>query len=54
MSEATVGKSEEMLGTWLKQQQRDKVIVATKVSRHAGTARSTGAGWAGGNCFETG
>lgn len=33
MSEETVGKSEEILGTWLKRQQRDKVIVATKVSK---------------------
>lgn len=27
----TVGKSEEIVGTWLKKQQRDKIFVATKV-----------------------
>ncbi|GAQ78229.1 aldo keto reductase [Klebsormidium nitens] len=43
MSEETAGKSEEILGTWLKRQPRDKAIVATKI---AGYTPST---WVPGN-----
>jgi aryl-alcohol dehydrogenase-like predicted oxidoreductase len=32
----TQGKSEEIVGTWLKKQQRDKVIIATKVTGPSG------------------
>ncbi|HEY5928809.1 MAG TPA: aldo/keto reductase, partial [Burkholderiales bacterium] len=39
----TQGRTEAYLGTWLKQQQRDKLVVATKIP-----APGRGFGWVGG------